>query len=52
MDNIKIEVGMGIKFTSKFGLRFRVDIVKNFDEIENQRFSKVQIPETWNLRGI
>lgn len=43
---------MGIKLTSKFGLHLRADSVKNFDEIENHRFSKVQIPKTRNLRGI
>ena len=43
---------MKIKSSSKFGLRLRTDRVKNFDVIENQRFSKVQIPEIWNLRGI
>jgi len=50
--NIKRGKKMEIQLTSKFGLHLRADNIKNFDEIENHRFSKVQIPETWNLRGI
>jgi hypothetical protein len=40
------------KFTSKFKLCLCADKIKNLDEIENPRFSKVLIPEALNFGGI